>query len=152
MQKKAHYLHQRLEFLNIEPESITKDVQLKDDDGKLTPYTINHFSTHGQDIRIHYHELSGMPMFNHRKRTSSFHASSEFTEAHYRVRRHPNKVTEGSPKYIQPRGTKLRPYLNGLIQFYGEQLHTIKTVYISEGEFKAFVGCMHDGLQLARAV
>lgn len=144
MQKKAHYLHQRLEFLNIEPESITKDVQLKDDDGKLTPYTINHFSTHGQDIRIHYHELSGMPMFNHRKRTSSFHASSEFTEAHYRVRRHPNKVTEGSPKYIQPRGTKLRPYLNGLIQFYGEQLHTIKTVYISEGEFKAFVGCMHD--------
>ena len=144
MHKNAHYLNERLEKLQIEDKDTTRNVVLADDDGKQTPFTVTHFSPQGQDIRIHYHDLDGMPMFSTRKRTSSFHASSEFTEAHYRLRLNPNKVTPDSPKYIQPRGTKLRPYLNGLLQFYSDAMHRIETVYLSEGEFKAFVGCMHD--------
>jgi hypothetical protein len=31
-----------------------------------------------------------------------------------------------------------------LLEFYGRELHSIKTIYLTEGEFKAFVGCMHD--------
>ena len=144
MQKNAHYLDERLEKLQIEARHISKNVVLTDDDGHKTPFVVNHFSPVGQDIRIHYHDLDGMPMFNKRKRASTLHASSEMTEAHYRLRLNPNKVTPDSPKYIQPRGTKLRPYLNGLLQFYGDAMHSIKTVFLSEGEFKAFVGCMHD--------
>lgn len=142
--KMSHYLSERTKNLRIDEKDLSKKVELTDEDGKKTPFMVTHFSPHGQDIRIHYHDLDGMPMFNHRKRSSSFHASSEFTEAHYRIRRHPRKVTDGSPKYIQQKGTKLRPYLNGLLQFYTGAMQTIETVYLSEGEFKAFVGCMHD--------
>ena len=71
MQKNAHYLDERLEKLQIEARHISKNVVLTDDDGHKTPFVVTHFSPVGQDIRIHYHDLDGMPMFNKRKRAST---------------------------------------------------------------------------------
>ena len=142
--KAVHYLDARLEILHIPTEYRTKSVFLKDLDGKVVDYTVQHFEKRGNDIRINYHDLDGKPFVWSRKRSSSLHASGQFTQQFYRLRLSPEKVAMGSPKYIQDGGSSVLPYLNGLVQFYKSDLHCIKTVYISEGEFKAFVGCQHD--------
>lgn len=144
LNKKGHYLDQRLDFLHISGNYRVKEVHLKDLDGKVVPYSAEHFTKSGHDIRINYHDLQGRPFTFNRKRTSSLHASDYFTENFYRLRLSPMKCANGSPKYVQPKNTRVLPYLNGLLQFYHNDLHTIRTIYLTEGEFKAFVGCMHD--------
>ena len=141
---KTHYLDQRLKNFNIDPKYLTKSMFLKDLDNKVINYTVEHFARHGEDVRINYHDLKGHPFTFNRKRTSSLHASGHFTENFHRLRLSPTKCANGSPKYIQPKHTRVLPYLNGLLDFYGDELHSIQTVYLTEGEFKAFVGCMHD--------
>ena len=141
---KRHYLDERLKNFNIDPKYLTKSMFLKDLDNKVIDYTVEHFTKHGEDVRINYHDLKGHPFTFNRKRTSSLHASGYFTENFHRLRLSPTKCANGSPKYIQPKNTRVLPYLNGLLEFYGRELHSIKTIYLTEGEFKAFVGCMHD--------
>ena len=140
----AHYLDERLKNLQISEHENGKTVHVRDLDGKQSTHTIQHFERHGYDIRINYHDLNGLPFTFTRNRTSSLHASNTFTDNFYRLRRAPFKCVDGSPKYIQPKHSRMVPYLNGLLQFYSNELHMIETLFLTEGEFKAFVGCMYD--------
>lgn len=53
----------------------------------------------------------------------------------------PDKKTGKLIKYHTPSGATIRPFLNGIVKFFPDG--DIETLYLTEGEFKAFMGCKY---------
>jgi hypothetical protein len=138
--QKSHALNVRLNDFNISVENISKEI-----DNHGVKRTIKHFEPTGDDIRINYCDLDGVPLIGTRPRSGGQYASNKFYENVYRTRYSTPRVRQdGSTwKYNTPKGMSSRTYLNGLFHFYGERYEAIETLYITEGEFKAFVACMN---------
>jgi len=139
-----HALDQRLLDFKINPSF----AQFTQASNTGNAYTFKHFAQSGDDIRLYYCDLNGVPKTYKRDRAKSNWASDSFTERFYRTRyTTPILNAESKPiKYSPPKGTKIKIYQNGLFQFFKlnnpKGLESIETLYITEGEFKAFVSCM----------
>ena len=139
-----HALSQRLLDFQIKPSF----AQFTQTSNTGNDYTFKHFDEYGEDIRLYYCDLNGVPKTFKRDRAKSLYASDSFTERFYRTRyTTPRNNANGKPiKYSPPKGTKIKIYQNGLFQFFKlnnpEGLNEIETLYVTEGEFKAFVSCM----------
>lgn len=84
------------------------------------------------DILIHYVNLQG-------QRETYLRSKKEI---HYVVRRVKNPLKEGA-KYTTPYGASTRPFFPPVIIKKFQNQDKIKTLFITEGQFKAFKGSIH---------
>lgn len=99
-----------------------------------------YFSEHETGgINIHFYELTGQ--------TCTFRKEgNKWPETYTRLRLHPSKSTSDQ-KYTQPKGSGVHIFLPpGIISKY-QKSEKIETLYMTEGEFKAYVGDL-NGLDI----
>jgi hypothetical protein len=93
------------------------------------------------NIVINYVYENGQKMKyeRHREADTTF-GDNTFKECFYRKRL---KNPSDGFKYWQPSKSGVKPFLNGLYQYFivPDQLDSIQTLCLVEGEFKAFAGC-----------
>jgi P4 family phage/plasmid primase-like protien len=104
---------------------------------QIDPYHSTFSMSAKGDMVIQYQSLFGglMTWEKKRERTSVTGSTDYMRENYTRIR-----LNEGERKYTMQNGQPVRLFLNGLIAF---SLFNASVLVITEGEKKAFVGCMN---------
>lgn len=145
--KNTEYLDQRLKELGITDKLNTftrvwtNTVSSKNDNGETVTtehentreYKIFDADEHG-NIVIHYFDLNGQPYRWKKEDTKQ-------TRDYVRLRL---REPKGEMKYVQPSGSPLFPFFPPAIIEKFKKAEEIQVLYLIEGEFKSFVGSMHN--------
>ena len=93
------------------------------------------FSENGSgDILIRYAGINGW---------KSYFKGKSQEAAYVRTRLHPLRCTDGMPKYLTPRGAGTEVFFPPLVLEAYQNATELKTLVVTEGEFKAFKACIH---------
>jgi len=141
MQNNSYYQNRLLE-LGILPESIENKVTLKNE---ISTFEMPIFSTDDKgNIKIVVYDLNrNLIEYDHPKATpKAANSYNTKMQTYYITRLHPDNV-KGSKKYDIPKGQGTFPFLpKSIIEKY-ESKQKIKTLFLTEGAFKAFKGALH---------
>ncbi|WP_051211328.1 DUF5906 domain-containing protein [Runella zeae] len=127
------YFQQRLAQLAITPELNELTAASFTDDYARQTFPIFSENLSG-DILIRYAGINGW---------KSFFKGKSQEAAYVRTRLHPSRCTNGMPKYLTPRGAGTEVFFPPMILEAYHQGTELKTLVVTEGEFKAFKACMH---------
>lgn len=128
--KTKSYCQERLDVLGISPEMNSFNI-MELQSGQRREISFFVPDAKSDDILIHYVSLYGEREVYLKSRK----------EIPFVVRR--KKVVERGAKYISPAGASTRPFFPGVIIEKFQRKEKIKTLIVTEGQFKAFKGCMH---------
>ncbi len=139
---KEKYLLSRLKSLGLTKKDITVNFKIpKNHVGyskelKKEVQNFTFFTGDDKDnIQIHYFRPKRMGRYHFEVK------GNKYPKQYIRTRL--NNPAEGMPKYLSDKGSGLAPFFPpALIDAYINQTE-IKELIITEGEFKAFVGCQH---------
>lgn len=138
---KEQYLKRRLKSLGLTKKDITTTISIpkefkykrgdKEKDIELTYFT----GDEKDNIQIYYYSIHGLSKYNFTKK------GNKWFEPYIRTRI--QNPTGDMPKYISPKGSGLNPFFSPeLLKAYVNN-ETIETLVVTEGEFKAFMGCKY---------
>lgn len=128
-----NYFQSRLKELGITDElnTITVEYDCFDD---FTPRQTSVFSESKQGgIDILFVGLHGLKTYQKGRKELPY----------VRTRLHPDQCKKGLPKYLTPRGAGTQIFFPPQILAAYQEKRSIKTLIVTEGEFKAFKACMH---------
>jgi len=141
---KEQYLVSRLKTLNLSKKDVTTQFIIPKEFKKgktktqmeLLELPFTFFTGDKNDnIEIHYFKPTTLGRYNFTRPGNKWATDFIRTRNQY-----PNEQT---PKYLSPKGAGLAPFFPPkLLQDYINQ-QQIETLIITEGEFKAFIGCFH---------
>ncbi|RDB05613.1 DUF5906 domain-containing protein [Runella aurantiaca] len=127
------YFQKRLQELGITPELNQQTAASFTDEYSRQTFPVFSENLNG-DILIRYAGINGWKSY--------FRGKSQ-EAAYIRTRLHPSRCTDGMPKYLTPRGAGTEVFFPPLILEAYQQSTEIKTLVVTEGEFKAFKACIH---------
>ncbi|MEN8122930.1 MAG: primase-helicase family protein [Bacteroidota bacterium] len=129
------YLDQRLKELNITPQSNKITLQ---NHGESQNEVFFEADSYG-NILINYYNIHG-------NRAQFRKNGNKWEERFVRTRiKEPKPNAKGEiNKYLSPRGSGLRPFFPPQIIQKVKSKEIIETLFITEGEFKAFKGALHN--------
>ena len=123
------YLSDRLAQYHITEDINTFKAESADNPGHFIPTWKFFTESKKGDIKINYLTVSGMVLdYNH---------GNVMTRDFCRIR-YANPEQHGGHKYFQEKGTEMAPFFTPEIINAYRNKKTVKTIYIVEGEFKAF--------------
>ena len=131
--KPISYLENRLLALGITPELNQCSRASFTDDYARQTFPIFDENAKG-DILIRYAGIHGW---------KSYFKGKSQENTYVRTRLHPTRCTDDMPKYLTPRGATTEVFFSPQILDAYDQATEIKTLVVTEGEFKAFKACMH---------
>lgn len=127
------YLESRLSMLGITPELNQCTAESFVGDYAQQTFSIFTENSNG-DIHIRYAGINGW---------KSYFKGKSQEVSYIRTRLHPSRCTEGMPKYLTPKGAGTEVFFPPMVLNAFKEAIEIKTLVVTEGEFKAFKACIH---------